>query len=249
MDIVTLLLLLVGGVFSGVVNAMIGGGSLISVPLLIFSGLPPHLAIGTNRFAMIFNTGVGALDYYGKVKYSLKLALALASVASGGSYLGAMIVLQTAEASLKYIIGILMLVMGGVVVYKRKLGLEEKELKPTKVSYLAMAALAFFLGIYGGFYGAGISTLFTFVFVSFLGMSFIKSAGITRFIVSLLSMIAFSVFLANGMIDFAYGVVLLVSFVAGAKIGVQLAVRAGNVWIRRLFVVLIIVSSVRLLTT
>jgi uncharacterized membrane protein YfcA len=249
MDIVTLLLLLVGGGFSGIVNAMIGGGSLISVPLLIFSGLPPHLAIGTNRFAMIFNTGVGAIDYYGKVKYSLTLALELALAASVGSYLGAMIVLQTAEASLKYIIGILMLVMGGVVVYKRKLGLEEKELKPTRVNYLAMATLAFLLGIYGGFYGAGISTLFTFVFVSFLGMSFIKSAGITRFIVSLLSMIAFSVFLANGMVDFTYGVVLLVSFVAGAKIGVQLAVRAGNVWIRRLFVVLIIVSSVRLLTT
>jgi uncharacterized membrane protein YfcA len=249
MDIGTLLLLLVGGVFSGIVNAIIGGGSLISVPLLIFLGLEPHMAIGTNRFAMIFNTGVGAVDYYGKVKYSVKLALALALVASGGSYLGANLVLQTAEATLKYMIGILMLVMGGVVVYKRKLGLEEKELNPTKVNYCAMSIVAFFLGIYGGFYGAGISTLFTFVFISFLGMSFIKSAGITRFIVSILSMIAFSVFLVNMKIDLPYGIVLLVSFVAGAKIGVQLALRAGNVWIRRLFVLLVIVSSVRLLTT
>ncbi len=249
MDVATLLLLLVGSIFSGAVNAMIGGGSLISVPLLVFSGLPPHLAIGTNRFAMIFNTGVGATDYYGEVKYSVKLALALALVASGGSYMGATIVLQTAEATLKYMIGILMLVMGGVVVYKRKLGLEEKELNPTKANYLTMAILAFFLGIYGGFYGAGISTLFTFVFISFLGVSFIKSAGITRFIVSILSMIAFSVFLVNGKIDFTYGLVLLVSFVAGAKIGVQLAVRAGNVWVKRLFVVLVIVSSVSLLTT
>ncbi len=163
--------------------------------------------------------------------------------------MGATIVLQTAEATLKYMIGILMLVMGGVVVYKRKLGLEEKELNPTKANYLTMAILAFFLGIYGGFYGAGISTLFTFVFISFLGVSFIKSAGITRFIVSILSMIAFSVFLVNGKIDFTYGLVLLVSFVAGAKIGVQLAVRAGNVWVKRLFVVLVIVSSVSLLTT
>lgn len=249
MNIVTLLILLVGGFFSGIMNAIIGGGTLISVPLLIFSGLPTHLAIGTNRFAMIFNTGVGAIDYYGKVRYSVKLALALALFASVGSYLGANIVLQTAEATLNYVIGILMLIMGGVVVYKRKLGLEEKAVNPTKANYVVMSTLAFILGIYGGFFGAGISTLFTFVFISFLGMSFIKSAGITRFIVSILSMIAFSVFLVNMKVDYLYGIVLLISFVAGAKIGVELAVRAGNIWIRRLFVLLIVISSVKLLTT
>ncbi len=167
--------------------------------------------------------------------------------ASIGSYLGANIVLQVDEKLLKYVIGVLMLSIGCIVVYKKKLGLEERKNDLTKRNYILVAVLIFSLGIYGGFFGAGISTMFTFVFVSFFGMSFIKSAGITRFVVSTLSIIAALIFLINVKIDFLFGIVLAISFVAGAKIGVRLALKAGNIWIRRLFIFLVVVSSIRLL--
>jgi len=249
MDIITLVILLVGGLFSGVLNAVVGGGTVITVPLLVITGLPMHLAIGTNRFAMIFNTGVGAIGYHRKVKFNLGLALFLAAVASIGSIVGVAIVLQTAEEILKYIIAILMLIMGSIIMYKKKLGLEEKKTNPTKSDYIMTSVLSFFLGIYGGFFGAGVSTMFTFMFVSFYGMSFIKSAGITRFVVSLLSMIAFVVFLINMKVNFVYGIILSISLIAGAKIGVDLAVKAGNIWIRRLFIFFVIISSIRLFVT
>ncbi|MFQ6081264.1 MAG: sulfite exporter TauE/SafE family protein [Candidatus Bathyarchaeia archaeon] len=250
MELVTVIILFIGGLFSGIINTIVGGGSLISVPLLITSGLPAHLAIGTNRFAMVFNTGVGAIDYHRKVKYKIKLALFLAVFASIGSYLGANIVLQIDEKFLKYIIGILMLTMGGIIVYKKKLGLEERKTNLTRRNYIFLiltAVLSFLIGIYGGFFGAGISTMFTFMFASFFGMSFIKSAGITRFIVSILSIIAVLIFLINMKIDFLFGIILAISFIAGAKIGVKLALKAGNIWIRRLFIFLVVISSIRLL--
>lgn len=247
MELIIVIILFIGGLFSGIVNTILGGGSLISIPLLITSGLPAHLAIGTNRFAMFFNTGVGAIDYHRKVKYKIKLALFLAVFASIGSYSGANIVLQIDEKFLKYIIGILMLIMGGIIVYKKKLGLEERKIDLTKRNYILFAVVSFLLGIYGGFFGAGISTMFTFGFVSFFGMSFIKSAGIARFIVSALSIIAVLIFLINMKIDFFFGIILAISFIAGAKIGVKLALKAGNVWIRRLFIFLVIISSIRLL--
>ena len=247
MDIITLVILLIGGLFAGIVNAVVGGGSVITVPLLVTTGLLPlHLAIGTNRFAMIFNTGVGAISYHRKMKFNLGLALLLAAVASTGSILGTSIVLQTAEEILKYLIAILMLIMGGIILYKKKLGLAEKETKSTKSNYLIISVLSFFLGVYGGFFGAGVSTMFAFMFVSFYGMSFIKSAGITRFIVSLLSMTAFVVFLINGKVNFIYGIILSISLMIGAKIGVDLAVKVGNIWIRRLFIFFVIISSIRL---
>lgn len=137
MDLLTLLILMIGGLFSGIVNTIVGGGSLISVPLLITSGLPPHLAIGTNRFAMVFNTGVGAIDYHRQVKFNVKLALILASVASIGSYLGANVVLHITEDLLNYVIGILMLIMGVVIVFKKNLGLDEKNLPLTKRNYVS----------------------------------------------------------------------------------------------------------------
>jgi len=247
MESITVIILFIGGLFSGIINTIVGGGSLISVPLLITSGLPAHLAIGTNRFAMVFNTGVGAIDYHRKVKYKIKLALFLTVFASIGSYLGANIVLQIDEKILKYIIGILMLIMGGIIFYKKKLGLEERKINLTKRNYILITILSFLLGIYGGFYGAGISTMFTFAFALFLGISLIKSAGITMFIVSILSIIAVSVFLINMKIDFLFGIILAISFIAGAKIGVRLALKAGNVWIRRLFMFLVVISSIRLL--
>ena len=247
MEIITAIILLIGGLFAGIQNAIIGGGSLISIPLLITTGLPAHLAIGTNRFAMIFNTGTGAFEYHRKVNYKIKLALFLAIFASIGSYLGANIVLQIDEIILKYIIGILMLIMGSLILYKKKLGLKERKIKLTKRNYILIALLSFLLGIYGGFFGAGVSTMFTFMFVALMGMSFIKSAGITRFIVSILSIIAAIVFLINMKIDFLFGIILIISFVAGAKIGVKLAFKAGNVWVRRLFIFLIVISSIKLL--
>jgi uncharacterized membrane protein YfcA len=247
MELITGILLFMGGLFAGVINTIVGGGSLISVPLLIASGLSAHIAIGTNRFAMVFNTGVGAIDYYRRVNYEVKLAAFFAVFASIGSYLGANIVLQIEERILEYIIAILMLVMGGITVYKKKLGLKEEKIDLTIEKYVLIAILSFFLGIYGGFFGAGISTMFTFVFVSFFKKSFIRSAGMTRFIVSILSIIAVYIFFVNSKIDFLYGVILAMSFIAGAKIGVKLAFKAGNIWIRRLFMFLALVSSIKLL--
>jgi len=247
MELMTLVFLSIGGLFAGIMNTVVGGGSLISVPLLITSGLPAHLAIGTNRFAMVFNTGVGAIDYHRNVKYKIGLALFLSISASVGSYLGANIVLQIDEGILEYVIGVLMLIMGGIVAYKQKFGLHEKSIKVTRKIIVSIVVLSFLLGVYGGFFGAGISTMFTFAFVSLFGMSFIGSAGITRFIVSILSMIAVSIFYINSKIDFLFGMILAASFIVGAKIGVRVALKAGNVWVRRLFVLLIAISSINLL--
>jgi hypothetical protein len=247
MGIITLIILFIGGLFTGIMNTIVGGGSLISIPLLITAGLPTHLAIGTNRFAMIFNTGVGAIEYHKKVKYKIKLALFLALFASIGSYLGANIVLQVDENFLKYIIGVLMLIMACVIFYKKKLGIKERKIKLTRRTYIKIAFLSFLLGIYGGFYGAGISTMFTFMFVSLFGVGFIKGAGTTTFIVSILSIVAFLVFLVNMKIDFLFGIILAISFIIGAKIGVNLALKAGNIWIRRLFIFLVVISSIKLM--
>ena len=247
MDLITAIVVLFGGLFAGILNTVVGGGSLISVPLLIAVGLPPHFAIGTNRFAMVFNTGVGAIEYHRKAKFRIERALSLAVFASVGSFLGANIVLQIDQEILRYVIAVLMLIMGGIIFYKKRLGLEEVGAKTSRKTFASIAVLSFLLGIYGGFFGAGISTMFTFVFVLFFGMSFVGSAGMTRFVVCILSMIAVPVFLINMKVDFPYGLVLATSFIVGAKIGVKLALKAGNVWIRRLFLLLVAISSVKLL--
>lgn len=247
MDLLTAILVFAVGLFAGIINTIVGGGSLISVPLLIFTGLPPHLAIGTNRFAMVFNTGVAAIDYHKKVKYEIRMLIIPTLFASIGSVIGANIVLQINEMLLEYIIAIFMIIMGVIIFYKKELGLRKETPLVTQKKYYFIILLSFILGIYGGFYGAGVSTMFAFLFVAVLGTSFLKSAGITRFVVTVLSIIAVPIFLLNSKIDFLYGCLLAVSFILGAKIGVRLALKAGNLWIRRFMVFLVIISSINLI--
>lgn len=247
MDPLIAILILIVGLFAGIVNTIVGGGSLISVPLLIFSGLPAHIAIGTNRFAMIFNTGIAAIDYHKKVKYEIRMLIIPTLFASIGSVIGANIVLQFNEILLEYVIAIFMIIMGCIIFYKKELGLRKETMLVTQKKYYFIVLLSFVLGVYGGFYGAGVSTMFTFLFVSVFGISFLKSAGITRFVVTTLSVIAVPIFLLNSKIDFLYGGLLAVSFILGAKIGVRLALKAGNLWIRRFMIFLVAISSITLI--
>jgi len=247
MELITAIIVLIVGLFVGILNTVTGGGSVISVPLLIVSGLPAQIAIGTNRFAMIFSSGVAAIEYHKKVKYEIRMLVMPTLFASIGSALGANIVLQFNERFVEYIIAGFMIIMGVIIIYNKDLGLK-KELTPiTRKKHYFIVLLSFVLGVYGGFYGAGVSTMLSFLFVSSLGISFIKSAGITRFIVTALSVIAAIIFLLNSKIDFLYGGLLTLSVILGAEIGVKIAIKVGNLWIRKIMIVLILITSINLI--
>jgi uncharacterized membrane protein YfcA len=140
-----------------------------------------------------------------------------------------------------------MLIIGSIIFFKKELGLVQKKRNLTPKNNILIALLSFALGFYGGFYGAGISTMFSFLFISFFGMSFLKSAGITRFVVTTLSVVAVLIFLINAKIDLLYASLLTISFILGAKIGVKMALKIGNLWIKRLMIVLIVISSIKLI--
>jgi uncharacterized membrane protein YfcA len=247
MEILLGIIILVGGLAAGIINTIVGGGSLISVPLLIFSGLPPQLAISTNRFGMIFNSGVAAYDYYKEQKFEIRMLVVPTLFAVIGSAMGANTVLQLDEVLIKYIIAIFIVIIGSLIFYKKELGLEQENRIIIPKNNIIVALFSFVLGFYGGFYGAGISTMFSFLFVSVFGLSFLKSAGITRFVVAALSVIAVLIFLINIKIDLFYGGLLTISFILGAKVGVKIASKIGNLWIRRLMIVLIAISSIKLI--
>ena len=196
---------------------------------------------------MVFNTGVAAVDYHKKFKYEIRMLIIPAIFASVGSVFGANIVLQFNEKLLQYVIAFFMIIMGFIIFYRKELGLKQEPKFVTRKKKYFIVFLSFVLGVYGGFYGAGVSTMFSFLFVSVLGISFLKSAGITRFVVTMLSVIAALIFLLNSKIDFLYGSLLAVSFILGAKIGVRLAFKAGNSWIRRFMIFLVTISSINLI--
>jgi uncharacterized membrane protein YfcA len=236
-----------GGFFAGLINVMVGGGSLISIPLLILLGLSSQVAIATNRLAIIVLSTSGAVKYYQQGKVDVRLSLPLAACAAIGSCFGAWMVLAVNEAVLKKVIACLMLALLGVMLLRIESGLKDRAVTPTpKVAALSWV-LTFILGIYGGFYGAGVSTFLMFVLVLLHGMSFVASAGTTQIITLSLSVFSAVVFALAGTVDYAVGVPLAVAMGVGAWFGAQLAVKAGNVWIRRGFCVIVVILAVKLL--
>ena len=145
------LLFVVVGFFAGIINTLAGGGSLFTLPVLIFLGLPPAVANGTNRIAIVVQSLGGALGYRSKGVHTFPFPIYLGISASIGAVIGTQIALQLDGAVFNRILAVIMLVVGLLILIRRKsLSLDVPERLSGK--YLIYAVLGFFIiGIYGGF--------------------------------------------------------------------------------------------------
>lgn len=133
-----------------IVGSVIGGASLVTIPLLILLGLPTHTAIGTDRFGVM---GIGVMGWYlfhrkGMIDYKVGVATGIPILA--GSFLGAHLVLQINESSLKLVIAVISALLLPIIILSSKMGIEKRERTLRKHDYLVGAFLTFVVGMYGG---------------------------------------------------------------------------------------------------
>ena len=138
-----------------------------------------------------------------------------------------------------------MCVVAGSFLVKKDLGIQEG--KTSKLKLLAAVLLIFILGIYGGFFSGGYVTLLSYVLILSLGFNFLQAAFITKVFNIFSSLTACALFHHHGLINFSVGHPLGVSMYSGAFLGAKLAVAKGNLWVRNLFIVAVIVLAIKLL--
>src|SRR5210317_2407976 len=119
-EYLSLLFLVVIGFFAGVVNTLAGGGSLFTLPVLIFLGLPPHLANGTNRIAIVVQSLSGTLGYRSKGISSFPFTVYLGISACFGAYLGAQIAIDLDGSIFNKILAVIMIVVGVLILFRQK---------------------------------------------------------------------------------------------------------------------------------
>ena len=239
-------LLLVVGFIVGIINTLAGGGSLITLPLLIFLGLPPQVANGTNRIAILFYTGSATLGFRTKKVNTFPFSIYMGVSAMFGAVLGAKIAIDIDDFLFNRILAIIMIVVVIFIVFKRKYSYLKTFEKTTGKSLIISAVAFFFIGIYGGFINAGIGYIMMFFMSYFNKMSLIRVNAAKVTIALIYTIAAFLTFLISGMVDWEYGIALSIGSAFGAFFTSRYSVKKGEGIIKVVMLVMVFVMAAKL---
>jgi len=235
------------GFLAGFINTLAGSGSLITLPLLMFIGLPANVANGTNRIAILLQNVVGVGSFRQQKVLNTKMGLWLALPAVFGSLLGAQIAIELNEEVMEKTIAGLLIVMFFLILYKPQSWVKGKvghvNAKPTILQFI----IFFFIGIYGGFIQAGVGLFLLAGLVLGAGVDLVKANALKVFIVLFYTPFAIAVFFMNDQINLKIGLILALGNMLGALVASRFAVSWGPKYVRYILLGVILISSLKLL--
>ncbi|WP_447975477.1 sulfite exporter TauE/SafE family protein [Nitrospira sp. Kam-Ns4a] len=241
-------LLAAAGCMAGAVNVIAGGGSFLTLPLLIFLGLPATVANGTNRVAILLQNvaAVWGFHRHGVLDWR---ALAWAAVpATIGSVFGAWAALAVGDEVFKKILAILMV---AVTLWTLWDPFAERQLaegvRSGEVGSPGLAlGLGFFLvGVYGGFVQAGVGFL-VLAGTTWAGLDLIRGNAVKVLTVLASTAVSLAIFVSAGKIHWGMGLALAAGMVAGGLVGVRLTVLKGHAWVKGVVTATVVAFAVKL---
>lgn len=242
------MLIFAAGTAAGFLNTIGGGGSLLTMPVLIFMGLPSATANGTNRIALIAQNLSATLNFRRKGYFYPKLIIILGIPAVIGSIAGSSFAVNLSDKLFNKILGIIMVIMLILILArpeKKFLGDEEITKLVGKRKVLSIIAL-FFVGFYGGFIQGGVGFLFIVTLSLITGMTLVKINSLKVAIVGMYTVTALLVFIINGHVNWGLGLFLAVGNTTGAYLGSNFAVNKGDKYIRIVISIALVVMAGRL---
>ncbi|KAF0812264.1 hypothetical protein IGB42_03254 [Andreprevotia sp. IGB-42] len=244
-----LLLLLPLAFAAGLVDAAVGGGGLIMVPGLfaVFPRETPAALMGTNKFAAIMGTASATVRYARQVKLDWHILLPSALAAFCGSYAGARVIHLLPASSVRPLVIGLLLVMLVYTWFKPAFGSEDAGRPLTRRDLYVGLAIGAAIGFYDGFFGPGTGSFLIFLFIRFFHFDFLRASASAKVVNLATNLAALAFFVPAGMVYFSYAIPMAVANIAGAQVGSRMALKGGNLWIRRLFIVLALVLLARLI--
>ena len=243
---INLIWLILAGFFAGFINTIAGGGTLLTLPALIFMGLPPSVANGTNRIAIFLQTVTGVAGFKSKGVTTFPFSIYCGISALFGSLIGAKIAIDIKGETFNKILAITMVAVVFLILFKPRVKVDDL-IERTTGKYLWISIIGFFfLGIYGGFINAGIGFLII-IFITYVTrMNLVRTNAAKLTIVSIYTFGALLMFYFNDKINWKYCLIMSIGNIAGAWISSRLAVKKGDKYIRMFLVVMIFVMAIKL---
>lgn len=249
MEQLLLFALVIGtGFLAGIINTMAAGGSLLTLPMLIFMGLPSAVANGTNRVAIALQSVVATRQFakHGLIDRSLAIGLGIPAVL--GSFVGANIAVTISDESFNRLLAVMMVITVLFIIWKPNVTTEplaERTFSPAQK--IAGVFIFFFIGLYGGFIQAGAGFFIIAALTALFGLSLVESNGLKVFIGGLYITLSLGVFIWNGHVDWVLGLSLAFGNMLGAWVGSFIALTKGDRWIKVFLLVTVAIMAMKLL--
>jgi uncharacterized membrane protein YfcA len=241
----TLFILFFTGLAAGTVDAIAGGGGLISLPMLLSVGVPPHMALGTNKLQSVFGTAMATHSYY-RHGWLQKQDLIHGLIYSFfGAILGANATQLFSATLLKKIIPILLFCVLIYTIFSPELSEMDKDPKMNQKLFFILFGLL--LGFYDGFLGPGTGSFWVFALIFFLGFSMTKATAYTKALNLNTNIAALLCFALNNHVDYRIGFCMAGGQIIGGKLGAHLAIKKGAKLIRPFFIVMVTITIVVLI--
>jgi hypothetical protein len=232
-------------VATGAVGAITGGNSLINVPLMIMVGMSSREAVATNMFAVLFMTISSTAKFAKSGLIAVRLAIPLCLLTLVSSAIGAELTVRMPEAVVKAVVGVSMALLVAFMGARPRATSRTVTIPPPAAALGFV--LAFALGIYGGLFSGGYTTLMTVVGVSCFGLRMLESVAIMKPVNLVSCAAACVVFILAHLIDWRVGIPLAIANFAGGYWGAHLAVRSSERRVRAIFLVTVACLALKLL--
>lgn len=226
-------LLAVTAFLAGTVDAIAGGGGLITMPALLAAGLPTHLALGTNKGQSVWGSCAAMVTFWRRGRIDRRQALLAFPLGLAGAALGARLVLLISKETLRPVV-IVMLIGAAVLLVVRKPARDE-DAPPGehRARYLVLACvLAFVIGAYDGFFGPGTGTFLIVGFVALCGKSLARATADAKVVNFASNLAALAAFALAGTVVWEVALPMAAGQLAGGVVGARLAIRGGARLIR-----------------
>lgn len=250
MDVLQFGLVLAIGFIAGVINVLAAGGSMLTLPMLIFLGLPAAVANGTNRIGILVQNVTATANFYRKGYVNPKVALYLSIPAVVGSLLGAMIAVNMTDRLFQLILAFVMVVTMIFLVWKP---IPKERLKSvdwnayTNMQKMIGFGVFFLIGMYGGFIQVGVGFFILLALTAVFRMSLFDSNVLKVVIVGLFIFLSLFVFIWHGQVNWGLGIMLAIGNGLGAYVGSQLTITKGEKWIKAALFVMVLVMAIKLI--
>jgi uncharacterized membrane protein YfcA len=246
MEVTDAVMVIAAGIFAGFLNVVAGGGSLITLPLLIFLGLPSAVANATNRIAIVGQNIFAVAGFLSKGISSWPYNLYLGISACIGAVFGARIAVDIPDQLFNRILSLVMLVVA-ILIIIRPVRTKSAQQERLSVKHQIIGIVSFFgVGVYGGFIQAGVGFIMIPLLTAINRFSLVKTNSTKVFVALTYSLSALAVFIMEGVVNWVFGLVLALGTAIGGWIGSRWSVAKGDVWIKRVLIVTIVGLAVKL---